>query len=57
MPTSAIGAQLFTVRDYTKTPDDLRQTFAKVRALGYEAVQASALGSDLASRTGHDKQG
>ena len=44
MPTSAIGAQLFTVRDYTKTPDDIRQTFAKVRALGYEAVQASALG-------------
>ena len=45
MPTSAIGAQLFTVRDYTKTPHDIRQTFAKVRALGYEAVQVSALGA------------
>lgn len=45
MPTSVIGAQLFTVRDFAKTPDDIRQTFAKVRALGYEAVQASALGA------------
>lgn len=44
MPASAIGAQLFTLRDFTKTPDDIRKTFAKVRELGYEAVQASALG-------------
>lgn len=44
MPASAIGAQLYTLRDFTKTPDDIRQTFVKVRGLGYEAVQASALG-------------
>ncbi len=44
MPRSVIGAQLYTLRDHTKTPDDIQQTFAKVRALGYEAVQASALG-------------
>ena len=44
MATSAIGAQLYTLRDHTKTPDAIRQTFARVRAMGYEAVQASALG-------------
>jgi sugar phosphate isomerase/epimerase len=44
MATSAIGAQLYTLRDFTKTPDAIRQTFARVRDMGYEAVQASALG-------------
>ena len=44
MPTSAIGAQLFTLREFTQTPDDIRETLTKVRAMGYEAVQASALG-------------
>ena len=41
---SMIGAQLYTVRDYTKTPADIARTFAKVRDIGYEAVQVSALG-------------
>ena len=44
MPASAIGAQLFTLREFTKTPNDIRATFTKVRAMGYEAVQSSALG-------------
>ncbi|MEE2659109.1 MAG: sugar phosphate isomerase/epimerase [Candidatus Latescibacterota bacterium] len=42
---SVIGAQLFTLRDFLKTPDDIRSTFSRVRDLGYEAVQTSALGS------------
>jgi sugar phosphate isomerase/epimerase len=41
---SKIAAQLYTVRDFTKTPDDIRQTMAKVAAIGYESVQLSALG-------------
>ena len=44
MPASAIGAQLFTLREFTKPPNDIRATFTKVRAMGYEAVQSSALG-------------
>lgn len=41
---SQIAAQLYTVRDFTKTPKDIRQTMQKVAAIGYEAVQLSALG-------------
>lgn len=41
---SQIAAQLYTLRDFTKTPDDIRQTMQKVAAIGYEAVQLSALG-------------
>lgn len=41
---SKIAAQLYTLRDFTKTPDDIKRTLEKVRALGYESVQLSALG-------------
>ncbi len=43
MPTQ-IAAQLYTLRDYLKTPADIASTLKKVRGLGYEAVQLSALG-------------
>lgn len=39
-----IGAQLYTVRAFTQTPEDIAQTFAKVRAIGYRHVQCSAMG-------------
>ena len=41
---SVIGAQLFTLRDRLKTPDEIRETLAELAHLGYEAVQVSALG-------------
>lgn len=41
---SKIAAQLYTLRDFTKTPDDIKMTMEKVRAIGYESVQLSALG-------------
>lgn len=44
MHKSRIGAQLFTLRDFTKTPADIAQTMKKLRKIGYEAVQISALG-------------
>ncbi|NPV79993.1 MAG: sugar phosphate isomerase/epimerase [Firmicutes bacterium] len=44
MSKSVIAAQLYTVRDFTKTPRDIADTMKKIRALGYEAVQLSALG-------------
>jgi len=44
LAASAIAAQLYTLREYTKTPDDVARTLEKVRAIGYEAVQLSALG-------------
>jgi len=44
MPNTEIAAQLYTVRDFTKTPDDIAKTLKKVREIGYKAVQLSALG-------------
>ena len=45
MPTqSVIGAQMYTLREFTKTPADIAATMKKVRAIGYKAVQLSALG-------------
>jgi sugar phosphate isomerase/epimerase len=39
-----IALQLWTLRDYLKTPDDVARTFARVRDIGYEHVQVSGLG-------------
>jgi len=44
MAKSAIAAQLYTVRDFMKTPTDIAASLKKVRALGYEAVQLSGHG-------------
>lgn len=40
-----IGAQLYTVRDYTQTADGLEETFRKLKEIGYQTVQLSAIGS------------
>ncbi len=42
--SSVIGAQLYTLRDYLKTPADIAKSMKKVREIGYEAVQLSGLG-------------
>lgn len=39
-----IAAQLFTVREYTKTEEGVLETFRKVKAMGYDSVQISAFG-------------
>lgn len=44
MPASVIGAQLYTLRDFLKTPPDIARTCARVKKMGYDAVQVSALG-------------
>jgi sugar phosphate isomerase/epimerase len=41
---TVLAAQLYTLRDFTKTPADIATTFKKVRDIGYRAVQCSALG-------------
>ncbi len=43
MPTQ-IAAQMYTLRDHCKTPADIARTCEKVKALGYDAIQASAAG-------------
>lgn len=44
MTDSILAAQLYTVREFTKTPQAIAETFRKVRDIGYEAVQISAFG-------------
>ena len=43
--STQLAAQLYTVREFTKTPADIVQTMKKVKQLGYDAVQCSALGT------------
>lgn len=39
-----VGAQLYTVRQYTQNEKDLAITLKKIAAIGYEEVQISAIG-------------
>ncbi len=44
MQKEQIAAQLFTIRDFTKTPEDIAESMKKIKAIGFDAVQVSALG-------------
>lgn len=44
MKTRQIAAQLYTLRNFLKTPADIATSLKKVRAIGYEAVQVSGMG-------------
>ncbi|MFC6227440.1 sugar phosphate isomerase/epimerase family protein [Paenibacillus allorhizosphaerae] len=39
-----LAAQLYTLRDYLKTPEDIATTLKKVKQIGYNAVQVSGVG-------------
>ncbi|MRR18491.1 MAG: sugar phosphate isomerase/epimerase [Deltaproteobacteria bacterium] len=39
-----IGAQLYTVRQYTQTDADIEETFKKIAGIGYTCVQVSGIG-------------
>lgn len=39
-----LGAQLYTVRQYTQTPEGIEDTLVKVARMGYRYVQCSAMG-------------
>lgn len=44
MKIDQVAIQLYTLRDFTKTPADISRTLKRVREIGYQAVQASAMG-------------
>jgi sugar phosphate isomerase/epimerase len=44
MDESRIAAQLYTLREYTKTAEGIAYTLRRVSEIGYKAVQLSALG-------------
>ena len=39
-----IAAQGYTVRDFTKTPEEIEKTIYKLKEIGYDAMQISAFG-------------
>jgi len=39
-----IGAQMYTAREFCKTPADIAKSCAKVKAMGYDGIQASGMG-------------
>jgi len=43
MTKQTLGAQLYTVRQFTQTPDGVAETLEKVAAIGYTAIQISGL--------------
>ena len=44
MKINQVALQLYTLRSELKTPSAIADTLKRVRAIGYEAVQASGLG-------------
>ena len=44
MDKNSIAAQLYTLRDFTKTPEGVLSTLKKVKQIGYNAVQVSGMG-------------
>ena len=42
--SSQIAAQMYTLREFGKTPADIAKTLAHVKKLGYDAVQVSGFG-------------
>lgn len=44
MNEMTVAAQLYTLREFLKTPGDVEKTLKKVKAMGYNAVQASGIG-------------
>jgi len=40
-----LAAQLYTVRDFTKTVDGVAETLEKIAEIGYDGVEISALGA------------
>lgn len=40
-----LGAQTYTVRDYTQNERDFRETMKRIAAIGYKCVQLSAIGN------------
>ncbi len=46
MKKSQIAAQCYTLRDFMNTPGGVDRSFAKLRKIGFEAVQISGVGAD-----------
>lgn len=41
MKIEKLGVQLYTIRDFMNTPEDIRESFRKLKALGYDQAQTA----------------
>ncbi len=44
MKKSQLAAQLYTLREFLKTPEDIAKSLARVKAIGFNVVQVSGMG-------------
>lgn len=44
MKISQVAAQLYTIRDFLKTPPEIASALKKIKEIGFEAVQVSGMG-------------
>lgn len=44
MSKMKIAAQIYTVREFTRIPSDIQKSFKKLKSIGYDAIQVSAIG-------------
>ena len=44
MAGTVLAAQLYTIRDFMKTPADMAESLKKIKKIGYDAVQLSGQG-------------
>ncbi|MCL1859668.1 MAG: sugar phosphate isomerase/epimerase [Oscillospiraceae bacterium] len=47
MPNLKLGAQLYTVREFTQTEKDFAETMKKIAAIGYKYAQVSGIGGGI----------
>lgn len=45
------GAQLYTLRNFLKTPEAVDESFSKLADIGFNAVQGSGIGADVSPET------
>ena len=45
-----LGAQLYTLREYTKTEEDFAETIKKVSDIGYKYAQVSGIGAGISAQ-------
>ncbi|MGL6173988.1 MAG: sugar phosphate isomerase/epimerase family protein [Cellulosilyticaceae bacterium] len=50
MVNTKIAAQMFTVREFTQTEKDFAETIKRLKGIGYDAVQISAIGPIAAEK-------
>jgi len=44
MSKPIVAAQLYTIREFTRTPEDVEKSMKKIKEIGYNAVQVSGFG-------------